>query len=119
MQFLPSFKLKINTIKISNLFLSFNLKSYVIRAVLFFLLAQKKNMQVFSVSIKDIEKTFASMIKIDPKIVLPTKYHKFFDIFSYIKSQKLFEPYIYNYKIMLLDEKRYYLDSFTKYLKMN
>ncbi len=119
MEFSSRQKPGINVTKKLDLFPLPSLEAYAIAAAPFLSLAQEKNTQVFSVSIKDIEKALALKIEIDPATVLPSKYHKFLDICSYAEAQKLPEHHIYDPKITLTNGKSLHLGRFTKCLGMS
>lgn len=104
-EFLPSLELGIDTTKVPNFSPPASLEIYAIGAVPFLSLAREKNTQVFSVSIRDIEKAFAPKIEIDPKTVLPSEYHEFLDTFSHAEARKLPENRTYDHKITRLDRK--------------
>ncbi len=73
-----------------------SLEVYAIATALFLSLEQENNTQVFSVSIKDIEKTLAPKIEINPATVSPPEYHGFLDVFSHAEAQKLPDHRIYD-----------------------
>ena len=105
MEFSSRQKPGINVTKKLDLFPLPSLEAYAIAAAPFLSLAQEKNTQVFSVSIKDIEKALALKIEIDPATVLPSEYHEFLDVFSHAEAPKLPEHHIYDPKITLTDGK--------------
>ena len=104
-EFLPGLELGIDATKAPNFSPPASLEIYAIGAVPFLSLAREKNTQVFSVSIRDIEKALAPKIEINPKTILPPEYHKFLDVFSHAEAQKLPEHRTYDHKITLLDGK--------------
>ena len=48
-----------------------------------------KNIEIFSISVRDIEKTLALKSTTDPASKLPTEYHDFVDVFSRVDSDIL------------------------------
>ena len=64
-----------------------------------------KNMEIFSISIRDIEKALAPKSTTDPAKKLPTEYHDFLDVFSRADSDILPPHRPYDHKIPLMDEK--------------
>ncbi|SLM41524.1 reverse transcriptase domain protein [Lasallia pustulata] len=63
-------------------------------------------MEVFAVSLRDIEKALESKKHIDPAVKLPKEYHKFLDVFSRQEADMLPVHRSYNYKIPLEDGKQ-------------
>ena len=90
---------RINATKTPDLSPLPSLEIYAIGGAPFHSLAQEKNTQMLSVSIKDIEKALAPKIEIDPATVLPSEYHEFLDFFSHAEAQKLLEHRILDHKI--------------------
>ena len=81
----------------------------IIRAALFNTLVQQashaRNMEIFNISIRNIEKALAPKSNTNPAKKLPTEYHDFFDIFFRANSDIL-PPYRpYDHKIPLMEEK--------------
>ena len=64
-----------------------------------------KNMEIFSISICDIEKALAPKSTTDPAKKLPTEYHDFYNIFSQADSDILSPHCPYDHKIPLIEEK--------------
>ena len=64
-----------------------------------------KNMEIFNISICDIEKALAPKSTTNPTKKLPTKYHDFLDVFSWADSDILPLHRPYNHKIPLMEEK--------------
>ena len=62
-------------------------------------------MEIFSISIRDIEKALAPKSTTNPAKKLPTEYHDFFDIFSWADSDILPPHHPYDHKILLIEEK--------------
>ena len=60
-----------------------------INAAAFSLLAAKPDHQVFSVTLRDIEHALKLKPCVDPATVLPPQYHKFLNVFSKDKANKL------------------------------
>ena len=60
-----------------------------INAAAFSLLAAKPDHQVFSISLRDIERALKPKKCVDPATVLPPQYHEFLDIFSKDDADKL------------------------------
>ncbi len=54
-----------------------------------------KNMEIFSISIRDIEKALALRSTTNPAKKLPTEYHDFFDVFSRADSDILLSHRLY------------------------
>lgn len=50
---------------------------------------QKRNIQIFAASLKDIEKALRVKEHSDPKIKLPPQYHKYLDVFDRKKADQL------------------------------
>ena len=62
-------------------------------------------MEIFSISIRDIEKALASKSTTDPAKKLPTEYHDFLNLFSQADSDILPPHHPYDHKIPLIKEK--------------
>ncbi|WP_375449188.1 hypothetical protein [uncultured Nostoc sp.] len=62
-------------------------------------------MEIFSISIRNIEKALAPKSTINPVKILLTEYHDFFDVFSQADSDILLSHRPYDYKILLMEEK--------------
>ena len=81
----------------------------MIEAVPFNTLVQQashaKNMEILSISIRDIEKALAPKSTIDLTKKLPTEYHDFFNIFFRADSDILPSHRPYHHKIPLMEEK--------------
>ena len=81
----------------------------MIRAAPFNTLVQQvshaKNMEIFSISICDIEKALAPKSTTDLAKKLPTGYHDFLNVFSHADSDILLPHRPYDHKIPLIEEK--------------
>ena len=81
----------------------------IIGAASFNILVQQaspaKNMEIFSILIRDMEKTSAPKSTTDPAKKLLTEYHDFLDIFSQTDSHILPLHRPYDHKILLIEEK--------------
>ena len=64
-----------------------------------------KNMEIFSISIRDIEKILAPKSTTNPAKKLPIEYYNFLDIFFWADSDILPPHHLYNHKISLMEEK--------------
>ena len=64
-----------------------------------------KNMEIFSISIRDIEKVLAPKSTTDLAKKLLTEYHDFLNVFSQADSDILPSHHPYDYKIPLMEEK--------------
>ncbi len=64
-----------------------------------------KNMEIFSISIRDIEKALVLRSTTNPAKKLLTEYHDFLDVFSRADSDILPPHRPYDHKIPLMDEK--------------
>ena len=64
-----------------------------------------KNIEIFSISICNIEKALAPKSTTDPAKKLPTEYHDFLDVFSRADSDILLPHRPYDHKIPLMEEK--------------
>ena len=62
-------------------------------------------MEIFCISIRNIEKVLAPKSAINPTKNLPTEYHNFFNIFSQVNSDILPSHCFYEHKIPLMEEK--------------
>ena len=71
----------------------------MIAAAPFFHVFNKKGVELFSVSLKNVEKTLRFKQRTDPVIKLPPKFHNFFELFSEKKANKLPPHRFYDYKI--------------------
>lgn len=67
--------------------------------------SQTKDIEIFSFSIRDIEKTLASRSTTDLAKKLPSKYPDFFNVFSRADSDKLPPHRTYDHKIPLMEGK--------------
>ena len=76
-------------------------------------LAKQKDVEIFAISMRDIEYQLEKATKtpIDPKIVVPEEYHKFLDIFSKEASDTLFEHSKYDHRIQFLEGYKDYGNS--------
>ena len=64
-----------------------------------------KNMEIFSISIRDIKKALVPKSTTDPAKKLPTEYHNFLDVFFRADSDILPPHRLYDHKIPLMEEK--------------
>ena len=64
-----------------------------------------KNMAIFSILIRSIEKTLASKSTTDLVKKLPTEYYDFLNVFSRADSDILLSHHLYDHKIPLMEEK--------------
>ena len=64
-----------------------------------------KNIKIFSILIRNIEKALAPKSTTDPAKKLPTEYHNFLNVFSQADSDILSPHRPYDYKIPLIEEK--------------
>ena len=76
-----------------------------IGGALFTYLAKQKDVEIFAISMKDIEYQLEKATKTptDPKIMFPEEYHKFLDVFSKEASDTLSEHSKYDYRIRFLE----------------
>lgn len=76
-----------------------------IAAVPFNLLAKKSDVQIFSVTLEDIDFELNKKAKpiTDPKSIVPSEYHDILDVFSKEKADELPPHRKYDHKIELLD----------------
>ena len=77
----------------------------MIGAAPFTRLAKKKECELFTVNMRDIEHALNPKPEIDPATVLPSEYHEFLDVFSKKEADKLPERRSYDHKILLMDGK--------------
>ena len=81
----------------------------MIGATSFSMLVQRaswaENIEIFSISIRDIEKILAPKSTTDPAKKLLIEYHNFFNIFSRPDSNILPPHRPYNHKIPFIEEK--------------
>ena len=86
-----------------------NMNILMIRAAPFNTLVQQashaKNMEIFSILIRNIEKTLVPKSITNPTKKLPTEYHDFLNVFSRADSDILPPHRSYNHKIPLMEEK--------------
>ena len=72
----------------------------------FFHVCKQEGVELFSVSLKDVEKIFQPKHRTDPAIKLPQKFHEFFELFSEKETNKL-PPYRpYDHKINFIERKQ-------------
>ena len=64
-----------------------------------------KNMEIFNISICDIEKVLAPKSTTDPAKKLSTEYHNFFDVFFRADLDILPLQHLFNYKILFIEKK--------------
>ena len=76
-----------------------------IEAALFDLWVKRHLMEVFAVSLRDIEKALEPKKHFDPAVKLPKKYHQFLDVFSRQEADTLPVHQSYDHKILLEDKK--------------
>ena len=72
----------------------------------FFHVSKQKGVKLFSVSLKYVEKTLKPKQHTDPVIKLPPKLHKFFELFSHQKTNKLPPHKPYDHKIKFIKNKQ-------------
>ena len=78
----------------------------MITAAPFFHVSKQKGVKLFSVFLKDIEKALKPKQHTDPIIKLPPEFHKFFELFSHQKANKLPPHKPYDYKIKFIKNKQ-------------
>jgi hypothetical protein len=67
-------------------------------------LSKNKDVQIFAISFRDIEKTLETKVKVDPKTLMPEEFHsdsKFMKTFNKQNSDKLLFRRLYDHKIEL------------------
>ena len=77
-----------------------------IEAALFNLWVKCYLMKVFTLLLRDIEKTLELKKHFNPAVKLPKEYHQFLDVFSRQKADTLSVHWSYDHKILLEDEKQ-------------
>ena len=79
-------------------------------------LAKQKDVEIFAISMKDIEYQLEKATKTptDLKTVIPEEYHKFLDVFSKEASNTLFEHSKYDHRIRFLENYKDYGNSFLQ-----
>ena len=77
-----------------------------IEASPFYLWFKRHPMEVFAVSLRDIEKALEPKKHFDPAIKLPKEYHQFLDVFSRQEADMLPVHQSYDHKIPLEDKKQ-------------
>ena len=78
----------------------------MITAAPFFHVSKQKGVELFSASLKDVEKTLKPKQHTDPVIKLPPKLHKFFELFSHQKTNRLPPHKPYDHKIKFIKSKQ-------------
>ena len=78
---------------------------YMISAAPFHRLTQKKGVEVFAASMRDIEKALEEKPYVDPATILPSDYHEYLDVFSRQDSKLLPVHRPYDHKIQLEEGK--------------
>ena len=86
---------------------SFEIK--MIAAAPFFHVSKQERVKLFSVSLKDVEKTLRLKQRTDPVTKLPLKLHEFLELFFRKKANKLppHRPYDHKIKFMESEQPRY------------
>ena len=81
----------------------------MITAAPFFHVSKQKRVKLFSVFLKDVEKALRPKQHTDPVIKLPPELHKFFELFSHQKANKLppYKPYDHKIKFIKSKQPRY------------
>ena len=81
----------------------------MIRVAPFNMLVQQashiKNLEIFSILIRNIEKVLAPKSTTNPAKKLPTEYHDFLDVFSQTDLNILPLHRLYDHKILLIEDK--------------
>ena len=62
-------------------------------------------MEVFAISLRDIEKALELKKHFNPAVKLPKEYHQFLDVFSRQEADTLSVHQSYDHKILLEDRK--------------
>ena len=78
----------------------------MITAAPFFHVFEQKGVKLFSVSLKNVEKTLKPKQHTDPATKLFPELHKFFELFSHQKTNKLAPHKPYDHKIKFIENKR-------------
>ena len=78
----------------------------MITAAPFFHVFKQKGIELFSVSLKDVEKTLRPKQHTDPATKLPPELHEFFELLFHQKANKLPQYRFYDYKIKLKKKKQ-------------
>ena len=73
----------------------------MIRAAPFTALIRRKNVEVFAITMRDIEKALSPKEYVDPAVKLPTIYHDILDAFSKADADTLPPRRPYDHKINL------------------
>ena len=77
----------------------------MIGAAPFVRLARKKDCELFTVNLRDIERALTPKPEVDPATILPPEYHEFLDVFSKNEADKLPERRSYDHTILLMEGK--------------
>ena len=78
----------------------------MIAAASFFHVSKQKRVELFSISLKDVEKTLKPKQHTDPATKLFPELHEFFELFSHQKANKLFPHRLYDHKIKFMENKQ-------------
>ena len=78
----------------------------MITAAPFFHVSKQKGVELFSVSLKDVEKTLKPKQYTDPATKLPPELHEFFELFSHQEANKLPPHRPYDHKIKFIKGKQ-------------
>ena len=82
------------------------LKIKMITAAPFFHVSKQKGVELFSVSLKDVEKALRPKQHTDPATKLPPELHEFFELFFHQKTNKLPPHKPYDHKIKFIKSKQ-------------
>ena len=83
-----------------------SLEIKMIAAVPFFHVSKQKRVELFSASLKDVEKAFQPKHRTDPTTKLFQKFHEFFELFSEKETNKLTPHRPYDHKINFIKRKQ-------------
>ena len=78
----------------------------MITAAPFFHVSKQKGVELFSASLKDVEKALRPKQYTDPATKLPPELHEFFELFSHQKTNKLPPHRPYDHKIKFIESKQ-------------
>ena len=78
----------------------------MITAAPFFHVSKQKGVELFSASLKDVEKALRPKQHTDPATKLPPELHEFFELFSHQKANKLPPHRLYDHKIKFIKRKQ-------------
>ena len=78
----------------------------MIAAVPIFHVSKQKGVELFSASLKDVEKTSRPKQYTDPATKLPPELHEFFELFSHQEANKLPPHRLYDHKIKFMESKQ-------------